>query len=63
MQGNTSLIQLKDKQFWVYNSGLNKDKTKIRAVVCYEEKYKIMVEIDSLTDENRQFWVEKSEVL
>ena len=63
MQGNTSLIQLKDKQFWVYNSGLNKDKTKIRAVICYEEAYKIMVEIDSLVDENRQFWIEKSEVL
>lgn len=62
VQGNCSLVQVKDKQFWVYNSGLSKDKTKLRAIVCYEEKEKIMIEIDSLVDNNSQFWIEKSEV-
>ena len=61
--GNTSLIQVKDMQFWVYNSGLSKDKTKLRAIVCYEEDTRIMIDIDSLLDRNRQFWVNKSEVL
>lgn len=63
VQGNTSLVQIMDSQMWVYTSGLSKDKTKIRAIVCYEDKLKIMVEIDSLVDNNRQFWVNKSEVI
>lgn len=63
VQGSCSLVQVQDRQFWVYNSGLSKDKTKLRAVICYEEKEKIMIEIDSLVDNNSQFWINKSEVL
>lgn len=63
VQGSCSLVQVQDRQFWVYNSCLSKDKTKLRAVVCYEEKEKIMIEIDSLVDNNSQFWINKSEVL
>lgn len=63
VQGNTSLIQINDSQMWVYTSGLSKDKSKIRAIVCYEDVTKIMIEIDSLLDSNKQFWVNKYEVI
>lgn len=59
VQGNCSLIELGNKQFWVYNSSLNISKTKLKAVICFVDKYKIMIECDTLIDNERQFWIDK----
>ena len=57
-EGQSSLIEIADgQQLWVYNSILNKEKTEAKAVICFVDQYKIMVEIDSITQEAKQFWV------
>lgn len=60
---NESLIQIGNKQLWVYNSCLNKEKTQANVIVAFVDKYKIMVEIDSTEDSNKQFWIEKENVI
>ena len=62
VSGESSLIEFDNKQFWVYNSVLNKDKTKAKCVICYVDTYKLMLEIDSITPDIKQFWVEKENV-
>ena len=60
-RGESSLIEIEDGlQVWVYNSILNKDKNKAKCIVCYVDIYKLMLEIDSITPDIKQFWVEKN---
>ena len=61
-QDNSSLIQKFDKQFWVYNSSLNEEKNIMRVIICYIEGDELLVECDSVNDENKQFWINKKEV-
>lgn len=62
-EGKYSLIELNNTQLWVYSYSLSENRDSIKAVVCFEDEYKIMVEIESLLTSQRQFWVEKSEVI
>lgn len=59
----SSLIEVLEKQFWIYNSSLNKDKTQVKAIVCYIDKDKIMVELDLIGELQKQFWVDKNEII
>ena len=63
IEGKYSLIELNNTQLWVYSYSLSANRDSIKATVCYEEEYKIRVEIESLLMNQRQFWVEKSEVI
>lgn len=63
VQENSSLIEKHGKQFWIYNSSLNDAKNIMRVVICYIEGDSLMVECDSVTSENKQFWINKNEVV
>ena len=63
IEGKYSLIELNNTQLWAYSSSLSANKDTIRAVVCFEDEYKIMVEIEALLSNQRQFWIEKSDVI
>lgn len=60
---NESLIQIGTKQLWVYNSCLNINKTQATCIICYVDTFKLMLEIDSVEAENRQFWCEKENII
>lgn len=62
VEGKYSLIELNNSQLWVYSDTLSENRDHIKAVICFAEDYKIMVEIESLLTSQKQFWVEKSEV-
>lgn len=63
IEGKYSLVELNNTQMWVYSYTLSANRDSIKATICYVEDNKIMVEIESLLVSQKQFWVEKSEVI
>lgn len=58
-----SLIQVNNRQFWVYNSVLNDNKNILKAIVVYVDSNKLIVELDSSEEGGIQMWIDKSEVI
>ena len=63
VEGKYSLIELNNTQLWVYSYTLSPNRDSIKAVICFVEDTKIIVEIEALLTSQKQFWVEKSEVI
>ena len=56
-RADSSLVEIGNKQLWIYNSSLNKSMTEAKGVICFVDTYKLMVEVDATEPENRQFWI------
>ena len=63
IEGKYSLVELNNIQLWVYSYSLSVNRDSIKATICYVEDNKIMVEIESLLVSQKQFWIDKSEVI
>lgn len=53
------LIELENRQMWIYKSTVIDDKY-IQGIICWIEENRIMVEVDSTEKENCQLWINKS---
>lgn len=56
---SAKLIELENRQMWIYKSTVIDDKF-IQATVCWIEENRIMIEVDSTENENCQLWIDKS---
>ena len=63
IEGKYSLVELNNTQMWVYSYSLSANRDSIKATICYVEDNKIMVEIEALLTSQKQFWIDKSEVI
>lgn len=56
---SAKLIELENRQMWIYKSTVVDDKF-IQATICWIEENRIMIEVDSTENENCQLWIDKS---
>lgn len=62
-EGNRKLIELGNKQFWVYSDNIVDKNKLLKVYINWVEENRLMVNCDAVNPDDIQFWIDKSEVI